>query len=173
MLEASSILNMELRPRVRRFTVIVCAVLLVGSSLWLTWQSATHWAGCAGADRENMNPSCAEAMSSYTSAPVFDLWVVLTALVTALVIFRGVSRVPVGLAAVATMAMACPLLDPGAFWVHWGSADGVPGNGLWTALLLATTSVILLAPPVRARADRGKAGSSEPVAGSSSAARSV
>ncbi|KQR26177.1 hypothetical protein ASF76_02655 [Microbacterium sp. Leaf151] len=173
MIEASSILNMGLRPRVRRFTVIACAALLMGSSLWLTWQSATHWAECAGADRENVNPPCAEAMSSYTSAPVFDLWVVLTALVAAVVIFRGVSRVPVGLAAVAMIAMACPLLDPGAFWVQWGSADGVPGNGLWTALLLATTSLILLAPPVRARADMSKVGSSEPVVRSSSAERSA
>ncbi|MCI9857885.1 hypothetical protein [Microbacterium proteolyticum] len=164
---------MRHRPRVRRFTVVACAVLLTGSSLWLTWQSATHWAECAGADRENMNPPCAEAMSSYTSAPVFDLWVVLAALVAVLVIFRGVTRVPAGLAAVATMAMACPLLDPGAFWVQWGSADGVPGNGLWTALLLATTSVILLAPTVRARADMSKVASSEPVVGSSSVERSV
>lgn len=126
------------------------AALLVGSSLWLTWSSGSYWAACADADWRTMNPTCAEAMSSYTSDPVVNVWAALTALVTALVVCRAVSRVPVGAAAIAMMALACPLLDPGVFWVKWGSADGIPGNGIWTALLIAATSVLLLAPTAKA-----------------------
>ncbi|KTS03996.1 hypothetical protein [Microbacterium testaceum] len=143
---------MQLRPRVRPFTVVAIAVLLIGCSLALTWYSASYWAVCAGADWKHMNPSCLEAMSSYTSARVFDLWAVLTALVAALVILRAVPRLPFGAMAVVAATLACPLFDPGAFWVGWGSADGVPGNGVWTALFLATAGIILLAAPTRASA---------------------
>ncbi len=141
---------MKLRPRVRRFTVVAIAVLLIGCSLALTWYSASYWAVCAGADWQHMNPSCLEAMSSYTSGPVVDLWAVLVALVAALVILRAVPRLPFGVMAVAAATLACPLFDPGAFWVGWGSADGVPGNGVWTALFLVTASIVLLTAPTRA-----------------------
>ena len=94
-----------------------------------------------------MNPSCLGAMSSYTSGPVVDLWAVLTAPVAALVILRAVPRLPFGVIAVVAATLACPLLDPGVFWVGWGSADGVPGNGVWTALFLATAGMVLNTAP--------------------------
>jgi hypothetical protein len=150
--EAPSIAGMQLRPRVRRFTVVAIAVLLIGCSLALTWYSASYWAVCAGADWKHMNTSCLEAMSSYTSARVFDLWAVMTALVAALVILRAVPRLPFGAMAVVAATLACPLFDPGAFWVGWGSADGVPGNGVWTALFLAAAGIVLLTTPARASA---------------------
>jgi len=143
---------MKSRLRVRRFIVVACAVLLIGCSLTLTWHSASYWAACVGADWTHMNPSCLEAMSSYASASLVDLWAVLVALVAALVVFRAVPRLPYGVVAVAAVSLACPLFDPGAFWVGWGSADGVPGNGIWTALFLATAGIVLLAAPTQASA---------------------
>ncbi|WP_153001415.1 hypothetical protein [Microbacterium testaceum] len=141
---------MKPRLRVRRFIVVACAVLLIGCSLTLTWCSASYWAVCAGAGWRHMNPSCLEAMSSYRSAPLVDLWAVLVALVAALVVFRAAPRLPYGMVAATAASLACPLFDPGAFWVGWGSADGVPGNGIWTAVFLATAGIVLLAAPARA-----------------------
>ena len=149
MLESSSITSMGQRARIRRFLLVVCAVLLVTTSLWATWRSATYWAPCVGADWTTMNDACAEAMSSYASAPIVELWAVLTAFVIAIVLFRAVSRVPYGLIAGLAAVLACPLLDPGFFWIEWGSADGIPGNGIWTAALLSVAGVVLLIAPVR------------------------
>lgn len=142
----SSISGMRQHRIARRLVLLLCALALSGASLWTTWSSAAHWAPCAGLDWRRMDTACAEAMSTYSQSPIFNLWVVMAGLVIVVVAARIVPRRPGGMAALAAVTLACPLADPGFFWVQWGSADGIPGQGLWTAVLFALATVGLLLP---------------------------
>ncbi|MCG7416889.1 hypothetical protein MHY30_05140 [Microbacterium sp. ACRRU] len=144
------------RPSIRVYVVFALSVLLIGAALWMAWRSASSWASCVGASWIDMNPACAEAMSTYEYTPLINLWVVLAVVVSAAVVGGIVPRIPIGAVAVVAVVIACPLFDDGFFWVDWGSADGIPGHGLWTACWLAVAALTMLFPsPRRSPSARG------------------
>lgn len=140
---------MSLSQRIHGWIRFAGATILIGASLWTVWVTSAYWAPCAGASWTEMNPACAEAMSSFDLTPLLTLWGVMAAIVVTLVVARVVPRFPIGTLAIATVVLAFPLADSGFFWVQWGSADGIPGHGLWTACCLAATGLILLSPSRR------------------------
>lgn len=83
-------------------------------------------------------------MSSYSYASLINVWIALAAVVVALVATRAVAVVPTGGVAIVAILAACPMFDAGFFWIEWGSADGTPGQGLWTAILFAVSGMCLL-----------------------------
>ncbi|WEK61425.1 MAG: hypothetical protein P0Y60_01290 [Candidatus Microbacterium colombiense] len=135
--------------RIHGWIRFASAGVLIGASLWTVWVTATYWAPCVGASWTEMNPACSAAMSSFDLMPLLTLWAVMAAIVVALVVARVVPRVPLGAVAIVTVALAFPLADSGFFWIQWGSADGIPGHGLWTACCLAATGLVLLFPARR------------------------
>ncbi|GAA1147595.1 hypothetical protein GCM10009651_35410 [Microbacterium natoriense] len=139
----SSMSNMGLRQRIQGPVRVVCAAVLIGFALWVTWDSSSYWAPCAGASGKNMNAVCSEAMSSYDMTALLGWWYILAALVVVLVVARVVPLNPMGAIAIAAVLLACPIADSGFSWVQWGSADGVPGQGLWTACWLAVAGLSL------------------------------
>ena len=149
-------LGMGQSGRVQRVIRFASACLLAGSSLWATWATASYWAPCAGSNWKEMNPTCAESMSSYETSSLFAVWALLVTIVVVLVATRVVPRFPRGAVAVAAVLIACPIADPGFYWVEWASADGVPGQGLWTACWLTLTGLVLLYPS-RAISERAQA----------------
>jgi hypothetical protein len=140
---------MSLDQRLRRWTRFASATVLIGASLWMVWVTSSYWAPCAGATWIEMNPACAEAISSFDLTPLLTLWGIMATIVIALVVARIVPRRPIGAVAIVTVVLAFPLADSGFFWVEWASADGIPGQGLWTACCLAATGLILLYPSRR------------------------
>ncbi|MFZ8756282.1 hypothetical protein ACO03V_02550 [Microbacterium sp. HMH0099] len=129
-----------------RLALSLVPLALVGASLWVTWVTAAYWAPCIGLDRRRIDNACAEAMSTFSQVPVFNLWAVMAALVLFVVTARLVPRLPGGVIAITAVALACPLADPGFFWVQWGSADGIPGQGSWTAIMFALAGIGMLLP---------------------------
>lgn len=99
-----------------------------------------------GAAWNDMNPSCAEAMSSFTLELLLNLWAATFALVGVLVLARVVPRGWATAVALTAVIVACPILDDGFFWIGWGSADGTPGQGLWVACWFAITALALVYP---------------------------
>lgn len=140
---------MGLNQRIREWIRFASAAVLIGTSLWTVWVTSSYWAPCYGASWTEMNPACSEAMSSFSLTPLLTLWGVMAAIVVALVVARVVPRFPLGTVAIVTVVLAFPIGDSGFFWVQWGSADGIPGQGLWTACCLAATGLILLYPSRR------------------------
>lgn len=134
------------RQHTKALVRLACAGTLMGISLWVTWTTSSYWQPCTGARWNEMNPSCAEAMSSYDLMPLLYLWGALALVVVALVVARLVPWVPAGVATVAAVVIACPVADPGFFWVEWGSADSTPGHGLWTACWIAAAGLALVYP---------------------------
>lgn len=140
---------MGLNQRIRGWIRFASAAALIGASLWTAWVISAYWAPCDGASWTEMNAACSEAMSSFSLTPLLTLWGAMAAIVVALVVARVAPRFPIGILAIVTVVLAFPIADSGFFWVQWGSADGIPGQGLWTALCLAATGLILLYPSRR------------------------
>lgn len=140
-------LGMGRHQRAKTVLRFVFAALLVGVSLWVTWGTSAFWQSCTGASWNAMNASCAEAMTSYNYVGLLYLWGGLVLVVAGLVIARIVPRFPAGVISIVAVLLACPVADSGFFWVEWGSADGIPGQGLWTACWLAVTGLTLVYPP--------------------------
>ncbi|MDU0367909.1 hypothetical protein RWH45_11860 [Microbacterium sp. KSW4-17] len=131
-------------PTLRRLVGLALSVLLVGTAIWVTWESAGYWASCANASRTTMSPACWEAITSYEYAPLVEVWAVLGLAVVAAVIAKVLPGFSARVFAIAAVVTACPLVDGGFFWVDWGSADGIPGHGIWTACWLAVTGMVVL-----------------------------
>lgn len=140
----------------QRWGIVLTRVLgaaLVGLGLARIADRLMWWSTCGDslivdvADRLPYTTQCLDAMSAASiddSLPIWAVGLLLSLAATTAVWTRSKAARRSGLAAVAVIAVANPVLDPGFFWQGWVTADSTPGLGILPAIAIALGGVILL-----------------------------